>query len=569
MRNLTRLIQCLSAAVVLPGALAVFSTVHAYGATWVGAATDGNWSTTTNWDTGDVPDTAAEDAIVDNNSGQATVLTYTVSSVSASVDNPTLTSIGNLTVSAGDTLTISKGSDGKYAKLVINGALSNSGTLTFGGEASNANGQALTVVVTGGAGGIVNTASGVLNFNSISGSRPYRTGLTTYNLQGNNTNNGNITVANKSDQGAGKVQVVLTGSGETTFTNNGTIQVQGKGDNTNPANINTYQPWAIFGPGDSITTLTLAGTGTLNLASNLSSHVSSFAILSGLGAGKSLVNTSGHTISGNGYIGYDGVNGQGGNNQITLYKFSTLTNQGLIKAMRGASATAGLNDTLSVQPQGGHIINDVTGRMVAAGNAGTILSIGSNTIAATFTNNGLLEARTGNTIILGSALNKTLNGEIRGGGKISSVSFSFSDSAILTPGDSAHDDGTGLSGIGTLTLAGDVSLSAGTILNWQAGDSSAAGISYDSIAVTGSLILDGVLNISALSGFNVGTYHLLTAGSIVDNGLTFGVMPAGYDYSVVVDHTSGSVDLVVAAVPEPAAAGLLVAGSLFLLRRRK
>ena len=51
--------------------------------------------------------------------------------------------------------------------------------------------------------------------------------------------------------------------------------------------------------------------------------------------------------------------------------------------------------------------------------------------------------------------------------------------------------------------------------------------------VTGDLRLDGTLNVTGLPGFGSGTYRLMDYGmSLVDNQLSFGLMPVGYAYQI-------------------------------------
>jgi autotransporter-associated beta strand protein len=88
-----------------------------------------------------------------------------------------------------------------------------------------------------------------------------------------------------------------------------------------------------------------------------------------------------------------------------------------------------------------------------------------------------------------------------------------------------------------------------------------ASVADDLLRVTGNLKLDGVLDVSALSGFGVGTYTLMTyTGSLIDNGLDFGSLPGGYPYQI--SAGSGLVSLTV--VPEPSSWVLLAVGGVAL-----
>jgi hypothetical protein len=87
-----------------------------------------------------------------------------------------------------------------------------------------------------------------------------------------------------------------------------------------------------------------------------------------------------------------------------------------------------------------------------------------------------------------------------------------------------------------------LTLNSSSVLNFE------LGTSKDSIKVTGDLTLDGTLNVSALAGFGLGSYTLITCtGTLTNNILSPGKMPDGYSY--VVSISAKSVILTV----EPAA----------------
>ncbi|WP_166430657.1 beta strand repeat-containing protein, partial [Polymorphobacter arshaanensis] len=118
------------------------------------------------------------------------------------------------------------------------------------------------------------------------------------------------------------------------------------------------------------------------------------------------------------------------------------------------------------------------------------------------------------TVVLGG-------GTIAGTGTITNIlgSNDVLNGGIINPGDA-----TVANSIGTLTV-GNLNLSSGALLNW---DFAAPGTN-DQVAINGTLILDGTLNINNLSGFGLGTYTLFTytpgLGNLTDNGLI--VTPIG------------------------------------------
>ncbi|WP_201066664.1 InlB B-repeat-containing protein, partial [Thiorhodovibrio winogradskyi] len=121
-------------------------------------------------------------------------------------------------------------------------------------------------------------------------------------------------------------------------------------------------------------------------------------------------------------------------------------------------------------------------------------------------------------------------GTVGGSGGLTNASgVTVADGAALAPGKSA----------GTLSL-GPLTLNNSSVLDYELGDpSGTAGTHSDLIAVTGDLTLDGTLNVTDLGSFGAGTYTLITyTGSLTDNTLAVGTLPAGY--SATIDTTSDS-----------------------------
>jgi len=97
----------------------------------------------------------------------------------------------------------------------------------------------------------------------------------------------------------------------------------------------------------------------------------------------------------------------------------------------------------------------------------------------------------------------------------------------------------------TATLStGNLILNNSSILNFQLGSSS------DKIAVSGNLTLDGILNVTGVSGFSAGTYTIMTcSGSITNNSLSIGSVPTGYDCSIEI--SGGNVNFIVSGTVYP------------------
>lgn len=119
---------------------------------------------------------------------------------------------------------------------------------------------------------------------------------------------------------------------------------------------------------------------------------------------------------------------------------------------------------------------------------------------------------------------------------------------------------------GKLTLGAGLTLDNTSILNFDL--ATASSLLDDEISVIGSLVLDGVLNVTDIGGFGNGVYKLFDyTGSLTNNGLIINSAPANFVYNIDVS-TPGSIFLVV--TPEPGlSALLLMGGSLLLFRRRR
>jgi fibronectin-binding autotransporter adhesin len=191
----------------------------------------------------------------------------------------------------------------------------------------------------------------------------------------------------------------------------------------------------------------------------------------------------------------------------------TLTGtQAAIRVGDGTAAGAGYSATVSAVLSGS--------AQLAKTDLGTLVLTGANSYSGgtlvqsgTLLVNGDASAATGATSVVSGA---TLGGAGTIGGNVA-----FADDAILAPGSKAP---------GTLTIKGNLSLGAGTLLAYQLGQANAVGGALnDLVNVGGNLVLDGTLNVSVPAGgaFGVGVYRLFNyGGALTDNGLTLGTLPA-------------------------------------------
>ncbi|WP_224545079.1 autotransporter-associated beta strand repeat-containing protein [Mesorhizobium sp. CA16] len=106
--------------------------------------------------------------------------------------------------------------------------------------------------------------------------------------------------------------------------------------------------------------------------------------------------------------------------------------------------------------------------------------------------------------------------------------------ATLSPGSA---DGTP----GTLAIAGDLTLSGGSILNYSFGQANVAGGALNDLTtVGGNLVLDGTLNVTVSPGgtFGPGIYRVFDySGTLTNNGLSVGSIPSSnYFVQTSVDH---------------------------------
>ncbi|PWJ82318.1 outer membrane autotransporter protein [Pseudaminobacter salicylatoxidans] len=182
----------------------------------------------------------------------------------------------------------------------------------------------------------------------------------------------------------------------------------------------------------------------------------------------------------------------------------------------------------------------------------------SGTGTLTLTNNNTYEGATivteGALIVNGSIARSslvTVNSGARLGGSGIVGTTIVSDGGILAPGSS----------IGTLTVDGNLTLSAGSIMDYEmgrAGSDPLSGVS-DRIDVTGDLDLNGTLDLAQSSDPTDGTaglgyYRLMTyGGALSGNGLSIGSTPTFADPSIYeIQAGGGNVDLFIAAAGDDA-----------------
>jgi fibronectin-binding autotransporter adhesin len=127
--------------------------------------------------------------------------------------------------------------------------------------------------------------------------------------------------------------------------------------------------------------------------------------------------------------------------------------------------------------------------------------------------NGSLSGTNTVTVKSGAALGGT--GSVAG-------AVTVENGGILAPGASA----------GTFSV-GSLILNSTSALKFELGTAS------DLVVVAGSLTLDGILDVGALTGFGGGSYTLFQyGGSLTNNGLTLGTIPTGFSYAIDLSTTN-------------------------------
>jgi fibronectin-binding autotransporter adhesin len=204
-------------------------------------------------------------------------------------------------------------------------------------------------------------------------------------------------------------------------------------------------------------------------------------------------------------------------------------------------------DTITV----GNVITGVAGSQVRQATTGTTILTGTNSggnqflgvagiTAGTLRVNGTFGDTAGNSALVVISTGATLQGTGTIAGNVQ-----INNTGILAAGASP----------GTLTIAGNLVLDAGSTSNFELGQANTVGgVNNDLVNVGGNLTLDGTLNVTSVApGFSNGFYRLYNhGGTLTNNTIDIGTLPGGFNAAgtpvAVLTNINGQVNLQVGAV---------------------
>ena len=404
------------------------------------------------------------------------------------------------------------------------------------------------------------TNNGTINLNSTGSGDDIRfvgqnetlAGTGTLNLNGpfdriyaNNGAGDRLTI----NQGATIAGTGNLGAGQSTFTNNGTV-------NANQSGLAlTLQPGggqdSTFTTGATGVTEATNGGGMVQTGGNFTNN-GTYAVVSGsIGGGSSLSVDPGHLTN------FQGTTLTGGTyNVISTDPAATST----LSFGGGAIVTNAANVTLS---GAGTVFTEINALAVNQGSFAVANGRNFTTVGA-LANSGTLVAAGGSTLAVTGALIQSGTGTLTGAGTFAATG-GFTLSGNVNPGGTVNPaTGAFANAAGTTTLNGDAAFDVNTKFNFELGSITGTN---DHLNVTGLLNLNGTLNVAALPGFGTGVYDLIDhpLTSVVLSGLTLGDLPAGYTYTLLYLPNQVDLSVVQNVIPEPGTWAFVLGGATLLL----
>jgi len=313
----------------------------------------------------------------------------------------------------------------------------------------------------------------------------------------------------------------------------GTLELNGNGSlhagGALTINAGLFNIAGLTGSGTTIGDLTGSGSialGAKSLTLGTGNDSTSFAVISGTGGSLVKAGTGTFTIAG-----------------AAIYTGGTTISAGTLQIGNGSvsgtiAGDIANNGTLAFNRAGELTLDGVisgTGAVNQIGTGTTILTAANSFAGATIVSGGTLRINGNQSAATG--LTSVLNGATLGGTGTIGGSVTVADGGTLAPGNSP----------GTLTIAGNLALSAGSRLAFEFGQANLAGGALnDLINVGGNLTLDGTIDVTQSAGgsFGPGVFRIINyAGALTNNGLSVGTMPAG-SQAFVQTAVAGQINLV-------------------------
>jgi fibronectin-binding autotransporter adhesin len=343
-----------------------------------------------------------------------------------------------------------------------------------------------------------------------------------------------------------RINAALTGSATLVKTDHGTLVLTGANSYAGGTAIQagTLEISSDANLGDASGALSFNGGTLRNTASLVSARTISLS-----GGGGTFETAADLTLSGT--AGGAGALGKTGAGTLTLTGNNTYTGGTSISAGTLQLGDGGASGSIAgaVVNNGALVVNRsnalTLGGVISGSGAFSQIGSGTTTLSGNNTYSGATTVQAGTLLINGNqsgatGLTTVQNGGTLGGSGIIGGSVVVANGGAISPG------GIG-NAAGTLGIRGDLTLNDASALNFNFGQANTVGGSLnDLIDLSGNLVLNGTLNVTETSGgsFAPGLYRVISyGGTLTDNGLNIGLMPAGSDV-VIQTSIANQVNLV-------------------------